>query len=1083
MLRPVHRLAATLACAFLLLPAGSGFRASAASERLEIEAAIKQAVFQSRNFKATVHRVEPLLARYRTLGQTGEREIDGIEARYQRWKWYWQDRVMPDGSYPDLNAIYGPLMQARSGLRRSTAGSLPQVDWVNVTQTSAVGGYDGMGRTTDIAFHPTDPDIFFVSAPRGGVWKTVDGGASYAPISDSLPFVSVSNLAVDPSAPDTIYAVLGDHVWYGPQSAGIYKTTDGGASWNPTSLTFDYTAAIRVYDLLIDPAAPGTLLAATSAGVYRTTDGFASHTQVFNTDTRDLEYRPGSSSTVYLAAYGFAASDVWKSEDGGATWTKKSNINPFLPAELSIATTAADPDMLAINSGGQFYMSGDSGESYTGGVAIGSGGPIMISQTDADRIYSGFVSIFRSIDGGGTWAQATNWYFDGVFPEVHADQRNVATNPLKPDSIYWCNDGGIYELDEAAGTWTEWSDGLIIMQYYRIANSQSNPTVLIGGTQDNGGRIRRGSGNWGSTNGGDGMEVAIDPTDERVIYTTYINGQIYRSLDGWLNDTYDDISANIPGSPSGEWITPYEISPADNRTLVAAYDRVWRTTDRGESWTAVSGELAGGDNLDHLAIAPGDESTMYVAETGSTGDAYGTGTVARLYRTTSLGGSWDQVQTPTTTNRVSGLDVSHEDSTVLYATAGGHLAGDKVFVSVDGGDSWKNISGGLPNVAFADVRTAPDSSNGVYVAGDAGVFYRDDSMVDWEEYGASLPMISVVDIDFQESAGLIRIGTHGRGIYEAPLHRLPASDYCAPQHTAGSFGSIIELWLDGLLFASGAPTSVVVEGYSNFSNQEATLVEGQSYDLQVVADQSHADSRVTAWIDWNLDGSFDAGELVLDATGAGPWSVPVTLPAGFVEGDATLRVRLQRGSVSPDPCAAAGLAGGETEDYRVQLLADGDLDGTPDVSDCAPGVNSVSDPAGDVGSTLSFPDAETLAWQRTPDTNVYNVYGGTRSAGSEFVLNHTCLEPEVPATSLVLSGTPAAGDLEYFLVAATNRCAPGEGPLGLSSSGDPRAGGTCPSPGNDGDSDGVLDIDDNCPAAANADQADADLDGIGDACE
>ena len=164
-------------------------------------------------------------------------------------------------------------------------------------------------------------------------------------------------------------------------------------------------------------------------------------------------------------------------------------------------------------------------------------------------------------------------------------------------------------------------------------------------------------------------------------------------------------------------------------------------------------------------------------------------------------------------------------------------------------------------------------------------------------------------------------------------------------------------------------------------------------------------------------------------------------------------------------------------------MADGDLDGTPDVSDCAPTVNSVSAPVGDVGSTLRFLDKQTLSWQRVANANVYNVYQGTRDEIDVFDLNHGCLLSEVPFTYQTIVLDPAAGDLDYFLVAATNRCAPGEGPLGSGSSGDPRLGGTCPSLGNDSEGDGVLDIDDNCPLTANPDQADTDLDGIGDACE
>jgi hypothetical protein len=238
--------------------------------------------------------------------------------------------------------------------------------------------------------------------------------------------------------------------------------------------------------------------------------------------------------------------------------------------------------------------------------------------------------VHKSTDGGVNWTTETWWYQNPPYATVHADQRNVAFHPLRPDTLYFCNDGGLYSYSEGMNDWTELTDGFVTTQFYKMAHSQTDPMMIIGGTQDNGGRLRLSNGLWRATNGGDAMEVAIDPTDDDIIYTTYVNGKLYRSMDRWVNDTYYCISDNIPGgTPNGSWVAPYMLDPTDEQTLVAGYDDVWRTTDRGATWSALSSSIFNGSNIECLMVATSDPNIIWISSDTS------------LKMTSNMGSSWN----------------------------------------------------------------------------------------------------------------------------------------------------------------------------------------------------------------------------------------------------------------------------------------------------------------------------------------------------------------------------------------------------------------------------------------------------------
>jgi photosystem II stability/assembly factor-like uncharacterized protein len=689
-----------------------------------------------------------------------KKEEDNDYLRYKRWEWYWQTRVTEEGSFPNLleqAAIY--TSYSSTDYRTNSANTA----WVNISQTSTTGGYNGMGRLTSIAFHPSNPDIFWVGAPIGGIWKTIDGGLTYSPLGDALPYCSVGNIVVDEVNPDIIYISLGDHGGWWQYGLGVYKTTDGGITWLPTSLNSDFSDGIAYYSMAMCPGNSNKILVARSNGLFRTVDGGNTWAMVRNGAHKDVKYRPNDSSTVYASSDDYwGSSEVYKSVNGGLNF---SQVSAFSSAQKTImlAVTPANPNILGVMvSGGttkSYYKSSHNGSNLNFVSNLPEAAVIYISHLDSNKVYSGYTKIYQSLNSGQTWIQKTNWYNNGIHTEIHADQRFVKHNPLN-DLLYFCNDGGLSNYDEVFDSWGELNNGLIITQFYSIAVAQNDPIFMIGGTQDNGGRKRTGLTTWAATNGGDAMETAIDQSNNQTIYTTYINGQLYRSYDQWTNDTYYDIT---PSGVSGNWETPYTLDPANQSTILAGYEDVYKSINQGANWNKISNNLTGSstDYLDKLEIAPSNSNVIYASRAN------------KLYKTNTGAAPWTSYTLPFTTSnfsKITSISIDPTNSSLIYLTIGGYSAGKKVYRSSTGGSSWTNISGTLPNIPInASVIDETSPNHELYIGTDIGVFYINDTNSVWTYWGTNLPNTSVTDLKIHSSSHKLRAATYGRGIWESDL--------------------------------------------------------------------------------------------------------------------------------------------------------------------------------------------------------------------------------------------------------------------------------------------------------------------------
>lgn len=731
--------------------------------------------------------------------------------QFRRWEWYWESRILPNGHFPRPSATWDAYIDYRSTHRdlvsKRAETIMSSANWTSKGPSTSPGKIEGLGRINCLAFHPTEANTFWIGAPAGGLWKTTDGGTTWSTRTDTLPVLGVSDIAIDPTNADIIYIATGDGDMGSlngmiagadgdTKSIGVLKSTNGGATWNTTGLNWNVAAAKLMRRLLIDPTNPNVLLAAASDGMWRTTDGGATWENVQSGWFMDVEFKPGDASVVYAST--FRESEIYRSTDNGVTWASVATLPGVVRVDLAVSAASPDlVDALCVNSSlglGGLWTSKNSGASFTQylvgtetnnmlnvrGDASGVGGQghydlaHAINPDNEKDIWIGGVNVWSSRNGGSDWKLTSVWADSAsalsaagvghpdTTPVVHADCHWLAFHPLQRGTLFACNDGGIYKTTDAGASWTDLTNGLEISQMYRIGVAQTIADNVVCGLQDNGTKELEDNA-WGGLTGGDGMECLIDYSNDRILYSSVQNGVIYR-IDK-ANESAVEISQNIPGgqelgnSPQGEWVTPFVIHPTNPTVLFAGYDKVYKTTDRGNSWSAIS-PVVTSKLLRYIAVAPSDPNTIYVA------------THDTIARTTDGGETWSYVSEwdPEANRSVSYIAVDPTNPQRLFVTLSGYVAGKKVFMSADGGATWANYSGTLPNVPANCIVYQKGSNEGLYIGTDVGVFYRDGTMSDWVPYQDGLPVVVVTELEISYFNNRLWAATFGRGLWSADLY-------------------------------------------------------------------------------------------------------------------------------------------------------------------------------------------------------------------------------------------------------------------------------------------------------------------------
>ncbi|MFN0156788.1 MAG: glycosyl hydrolase [Bacteroidota bacterium] len=680
------------------------------------------------------------------------------------------------------------------------------------------------GRIVDFAVNPTNHSEYYVAVASGGVWKTVNAGTTYEPIFNGESSYSIGCITLDPNNPHVVWVGSGENnsqrsVSYGD---GVYKSVDGGKSWKNVGLK----RSEHIGKIVIDPrnsdivyvAAQGPLWGpGGDRGLFKSTDGGATWDSVLyiskHTGVTDIAMDPRNPDVLYAASYqrrrhvwtlinGGPESAIYKSVDAGKTWNKLAG---GLPGDdvgrIGLAISPVNPDMLfAIielpNRKGGFYRSTDRGASWEKRNEYSSGSAQYYSEIipdpkDIDRIYSMDVYLKVTDDGGKTFQNLGE-------KAKHVDNHAIWINPHNTNHYLVGCDGGIYESFDRAATWN-FKANLPVTQFYRVSVDNALPFYNIyGGTQDNftlGGPSRTVSisgihnFDWFITTGGDGFETVVDPEDPNVVYSQSQYGGLVRH-DKRSGETMGIKPQEGKGEPAlrWNWDSPLIISPHSHTRLYYAANRVYRSDDRGNSWRAVSPDLTRQINRNTLPVMDKMWGIDAVAKNAST-SPYGNivsmsesplkegliyiGTDDGLIQVTEDGGAnWRKVErfpdVPEMTY-VSRLEASQHDANTVYAAFENHKNADflpYVLKSVDAGKSWTSIRSNLPeNGPVYAIAEDHVDRNLLFVGTEFGVFFTGDGGKKWAQLKGGVPTIAVRDIAIQKRENDLVLGTFGRGFY------------------------------------------------------------------------------------------------------------------------------------------------------------------------------------------------------------------------------------------------------------------------------------------------------------------------------
>ncbi len=699
----------------------------------------------------------------------------------------------------------------------------------------AIGPAFNSGRVSDIAVDPTDATRWFVASSSGGVWRTDNAGTTWTPVFDEQGSYSIGCVTLDPGNPHVVWVGTGENnsqrsVSWGD---GIYRSRDGGVTWENLGLK----ESEHLAKIIVDPRDSNVVWVASQGplwrsggdrGLYKTTDGGSTWTKVLevspDTGITDLVMDPRDPDVLIAAAWqrrrhvwtllgGGPESAVYKTTDGGASWRKVTKGLPKVDiGRIGLAISPADPDVVyaiveAAQDEGGFFRSTDRGETWSKRSDHVAGSPqyyneIIPDPADVDRVYSMDTWMQVTEDGGATFRKVGETF-------KHVDNHALWIDPANTKHLLAGCDGGVYETFDRGRTWSFFGN-LPITQFYRVTTDMSEPFWYIyGGTQDNntlGGPsrtlYRSGISNedWFVTVGGDGYQTVVDPEDPMIVYSMWQYGGLVRH-DRRSGEVVDIQPQEEPGEPAHRWNwdSPVIISPHSHTRLYFAAQRLFRSDDRGDSWTAVSPDLTRQLDRDALPVMGKIWSVDAVAKNASTSQ-YGNivaldesplvegllyvGTDDGLIQVSEdAGATWRRLDRfPGVPERayVTRLEASRHDPDVVYAAFHNHKMGDftpYLLRSTDRGRSWSSLRGDLPDghVVWSLVQDH-ENADLLFVGTEFGLFFTVDGGRRWVQLKGGLPTIAVRDLDVQRRESDLALATFGRGFYVlddySPLRRV-----------------------------------------------------------------------------------------------------------------------------------------------------------------------------------------------------------------------------------------------------------------------------------------------------------------------
>jgi len=698
--------------------------------------------------------------------------------QYKRWEYLQMNRLSPDGKIINYAAKNFEEHSAYMGNYGSRDIMTTYGYWQSEGPEYFVDGNGwngGIGRVNCITFHPSNASIIWVGTPAGGLWKTTSGGTSWTPLTDGMPRIGVSGLAVNYNNTNIMYLLTGDGDGGDVPSIGVMKTTDGGVTWYPTGLTWDATQNKRAYKIIMHPTVSSTLFVVSVDGIHKTTNSGSSWTIVHSAggNYHDIEFKPGDPTIMYACA----GTEFFRSTDSGDNWTEITSGVPTSATRMAIGVSPNNSAYVYLFAGPSYsdgtfvgmYLSTSSGSTFStrsttpnilGYSSTGADDDdqttydhaLVVSRTDVADVITGGINCWSSSNWGANWSLSSMWNNPPGSDYTHADIHALEINPLN-NYVYCGSDGGFFRSTNFGADWTDLSNGLAITQSYRIAGYEPNVDLITNGTQDIGSNKWTGGTTMLHVLGADGMDCMIDHGNSNVLYNCIQFGNIYKSTNGGAS--YSFIA---PLVDSGPWVTPLIMNPSNSSIIYAGYSDIYKSTNGGSSWTNIGYSGTGA-----MAIGTSNTNRVYASIGGTN----------TIYRSDDGGSTFTTVSSGLPGGSITFIAVNPDNSLDVFITFGGYSSGQKVYRSSNGGDTWTNISGSLPNlpvncIAYEDNNGAPDDA--LYIGTDVGIYYRDNDIGDWVPFMNGLPSVMVFDLEINEAANVITAGTYGRGFWRSALY-------------------------------------------------------------------------------------------------------------------------------------------------------------------------------------------------------------------------------------------------------------------------------------------------------------------------
>ncbi len=722
------------------------------------------------------------------------REFEGAE--FQRLRDQYFQEIHGYGGGDAAASIYQRAFAAKNAMSfRTIFPSAVGAPWIPIGP-SGFFNQDGFftsspqtdaGRVDEVLFNPFDPSGLIIGTPQGGVWKTNTLGASWTPMSDAACSNQMNDVSVDPVNPN---------IMYGSMNAGacfITRSVDGGATWT------NITAGGTTYQILVDSVTAGsttgtTLFAATFGRIYKSINSGATWTtSLTSTNTSatlawQLMQAPGAPNTIFAAIEDRSdvnkvtapRSGIWRTTDKGATWTQLSGAaapNFTLAGRIAITTSRARPRSLWVAAAnakdgsllGLWRYDDDTGawatlnatDVYDGnkrgdfGKQANYDLTLAVDPFDANRVYVAGTRAFRSFDGGATFSQ--------MALNIHCDWHRITVDPKNRMRIAAATDGGVFLSLDGGDSWISKNNNLAIAMYYPgVSIHPTNGTIVLGGTQDNGTNISNGTLLWSGVSGGDGGFTAINPINPKIQYTScqYTSGGacIYRRDLGAASPQIVSGTAGIVVGDRGRFIAPLVIDPSVPTTLYFGTYRLYRSIDEIKTWVPISGDLTrGSGTLTTIAVAPNNSKFIYVGATDGT-----------ISLSRDGGTTFSTVSAGLPTRLIQRINVDPADSLHAMAVIGPGSPGSHVFVTSNGGTSWTNVTGNLPDISMNAGVMIPGQTNHMFVGSDIGVFESTDGGASWGT-AVGIPNVIVNDVVYNSTNQLLIAATFGRGMFQLSL--------------------------------------------------------------------------------------------------------------------------------------------------------------------------------------------------------------------------------------------------------------------------------------------------------------------------